>query len=623
MNRTWLTGFAIVLLLAPCTLAAQTVKGMVREQSDGRPVAGALVTLLGMGGAARARSLTRDDGGYALTAPTAGVYRLRVERIGYSATTSPPLHLVAGETLIYDPIAAVHSVSLNGIVVHGKRRCVVRPAEGEAVATVWDEARKALEIARRTSRRHLVAYDLRTYRQRLDPSTLHILNQTSKVGRIRGARPFQSLPAAQLAHQGFIAATSSGRVYYAPDPDVLLSDAFLDTHCFGLARPEKHDTTLVGLHFRPVRHRNVADIEGTFWLNRRTDRLESLRFHYTDDLDRTVDSGDLGGYEAFEALPSGVWIIRHWWIRAPRLQFGERRWSVSGVYEIGGEVTDLLAARRGRLPHALPGVHGRPVIPNGVTVPGGMVMPDMQAIGRMHASIGGEVRAQGVGLDVPGAVVTLMGADGGVEARKRSDAHGGFVFQGLSAGTYTIRAQAPGFLRAVHVHVLVQSDEAAHVTLSLDPKPFTLPKLRVEVRRRDETFVQQQIGMNVHSFAPSDLVLSARLKELAVGSLRFTDLLRKATVPGLVILPGPHGTEGSCFWIDGTVDNYGQPICAEVYLDDVRVDPDMFWSLDSDLTDLGAIVVLRPDEAGALFGTGAMGGVVLIYTRDVMGLTPR
>lgn len=438
--------FALVLSACPRGASAQVVRGLVHQSADAQAVAGALVSLVDSAGVEWAQSLSNASGAYFLRAPRPGVYRLRVERIGYRAATSPPLRLAAGDTLTYDVRASVRAVSLGAIEVKAKRRCVVRPAQGEAVATVWNEARKALEMARRTTNQGLVRYDLRTYQRRLGPKAEHVLNQRSKVLHGTGERPFESLPAAQLMAQGFIAKTKSSRIYYAPDPNVLLSDEFLDTHCLRLAT-DPRDTTVIGVEFDPVRGRRVTDISGTLWLDRSTDELRTLRFHYLDDLDRAMESSALGGYERFEALPSGVWVIRRWWIRGPlvrvhRLAYGDVRRELAGIEEIGGQVTDLRVAGVSRFRSR-------------VGVLAGVVWDSLRGKPLTRATI----RLHGTGY----AATT--------------DSAGKFLLTGIAGGTYDVGFSHPE-LDSLGVDlprraVRISAGDTTHVVLAV-PSPTTL-----------------------------------------------------------------------------------------------------------------------------------------------------
>ncbi len=74
----------------------------------------------------------------------------------------------------------------------------------------------------------------------------------------------------------------------------------------------------MGLGFAPVGGRDVADIEGTFWLDRRTAALRSLEFRYVG-LDPAVPVEGASGRVELEALPDGAFYVRRWWIRTPVL----------------------------------------------------------------------------------------------------------------------------------------------------------------------------------------------------------------------------------------------------------------------------------------------------------------
>ncbi|HEY0155044.1 MAG TPA: carboxypeptidase-like regulatory domain-containing protein, partial [Longimicrobium sp.] len=82
----------------PAALASQTVAGTLVAADRGTPLAGATVTLLDEGGRAVAAASSRANGGFTLTAPAAGRYRVRAERVGHASTLSAPITLAAGET---------------------------------------------------------------------------------------------------------------------------------------------------------------------------------------------------------------------------------------------------------------------------------------------------------------------------------------------------------------------------------------------------------------------------------------------------------------------------------------------------------------------------------------------
>lgn len=333
----------LVLLLLPAGLRAQAVHGSLREQGDGRPIGGAVVVLLDAAGTQLSGTLTDEAGRFLLGAPAPGAFRLRAERIGFRSVFSPSLSLSAGDTLEHDLVAPAEAIRLEGVAVGGERRCVRRPAEGMRAATLWEEARKALNAAALTQDQELVRFRVRRFQRRLDPQFLRVQGEETSLRTLYGSSPFSSLPADDLARNGYRRADGDGDgwVYYAPDAHVLLSDAFLDTHCFRVRRGEKETRGLVGLAFEPLRTQRVPDIEGVLWLDARTAELRFVEFGYTR-LPLPRDAAQ-GGRVEYERLPGGAWIVRRWWIRMPLLtrRAQSRALSLIGVLETGGEVEEV------------------------------------------------------------------------------------------------------------------------------------------------------------------------------------------------------------------------------------------------------------------------------------------
>ncbi|HZD03903.1 MAG TPA: hypothetical protein VE173_03270, partial [Longimicrobiales bacterium] len=214
------------------------------------------------------------------------------------------------------PFAAIE---LAGIEVAGEQRCTVRPGSGLRTAEVWEEARKALRLAAWTEAQEAVAFRAVDVEAELDPGTLKVRKERrrSHSGYIHGS-PYESYPAEDLAENGYVRPAPGGRwTYLAPDAGVLLSDPFLDGHCFELTGDESRPE-LIGLAFRPVDRGSDADIRGVLWLDRRSSELRTLEFTYTT-LPYPVESELIGGKVDFERLASGPWIVRSWRIRMPEV----------------------------------------------------------------------------------------------------------------------------------------------------------------------------------------------------------------------------------------------------------------------------------------------------------------
>ena len=140
----------VAALAVPGTLAAQTVRGQLTDSVTRAPLPGAFLTLVDEHGVEKARTITNGSGEFLLTAPAAGVYRLRSKRIGFRPYVSPPLTLTAGATSSYNAVIDPIPVALSQVVVQGERQCDVE--SGASVAAVWEEVHEALAAVSWTSR---------------------------------------------------------------------------------------------------------------------------------------------------------------------------------------------------------------------------------------------------------------------------------------------------------------------------------------------------------------------------------------------------------------------------------------------------------------------------------------
>jgi hypothetical protein len=106
-----------LIFLAPGTVSGQGIRGLVLDAETGLPVGAAAVSLLDAREASVHRVLTDIAGGFFLPVRQSGRYHLRAERIGYAAVTSPPLDLVAGDTLVVELTMGVEAVTLAPLAV--------------------------------------------------------------------------------------------------------------------------------------------------------------------------------------------------------------------------------------------------------------------------------------------------------------------------------------------------------------------------------------------------------------------------------------------------------------------------------------------------------------------------
>jgi hypothetical protein len=343
-NRVLL--LALALAGMPASSAAQTVTGTVVDRWTSAAIPGAVVVLLDTAGGRHDAAISDAQGRYTVRASSAGAFRVRAERVGYSTELSPVLALNAGEQAT-QPLSIVPSVvTLDEVVARGaRRRCTVRPANGVQAAIVWEEARKALEAAEVAARRQTYQFRLRRFRRVLSDSRLAMQDSSSAVETGFSDRAFRSPPQDRLVAHGYVESEGDTLAFHAPDAPTLLSDAFLDHHCFSFRQGRRENAGLVGLDFAPLRTRRLPEIRGTLWLDGKTGNLRFVDYTYVN-LPYARTGAPLGGRIEFAQVGGGGWIVNRWTMRMPGTVIRHRGLEpvVIGMVETGGEVVDVRTA---------------------------------------------------------------------------------------------------------------------------------------------------------------------------------------------------------------------------------------------------------------------------------------
>ncbi len=350
---------AALLTLGPAAVAAQTVRGTVIEAETGSPVVGAIVMLLDSRNVRVGATLSDEAGAFTLGAPAAGTYTVLIERIGIRSLRSPPMSLARGDVRDDRFAVATAAANLSAVVVSGSSSCDVRPEVGKETAELWDAVRKALTAAVISQEERLFEVETSHFERQLHPRTLTVERERRWNRSGVTEHPFVSVPAEELAERGWIYSESATgeTVYNAPDAHTLLSDAFLDGHCFAIRAAPAEGESLAGLGFHPAGgNAGLPDIEGVLWLERESSELRYLEYSYVRP-PIAVHSEHLGGRVEFQRLPTGQWIVSRWAIRMPQVRIHEagrlrvdgrftnqRTETLVAIQEDGGEVT----AVRGR-----------------------------------------------------------------------------------------------------------------------------------------------------------------------------------------------------------------------------------------------------------------------------------
>ena len=305
-----------ILALVPGAAAAQRVSGTVVEQGNGARIPGALVELVGDDGTVRAEVLSDAAGRFGVQTAAAGRYTLRAERVGFRPVTSPPMELAAGQTVEYTLQATAERVSLPAITTSAGRRCGAIRGNGAEVVALWTEARKALRSAAYTSSELAYRYRVNSRVRQLDPRTFATLSERAQTGETVRVAPFAAVPAERLAAVGYAEAAGDTLLFHAPDAEILLSDAFLDTHCFNAQPADREHPGMVGLAFAPVETGERVDVRGVLWMDAATAELRVLEYGYAGGPPQ-LSTQAAGGRVEFRRLPSGGWIVSRWRIRMP------------------------------------------------------------------------------------------------------------------------------------------------------------------------------------------------------------------------------------------------------------------------------------------------------------------
>ena len=342
----------LVLLLAVFAIGdatAQWVRGQVVDSLAATPVGRGFVVLVNSNGEEVARTLTGVDGVFELRAPRVGRYTLRSEVIAYRAMESHAFDVsMQTPTEITLRILRV-PIRLASFEVIGEERCVP-PSESMDVAPVWEEARKALSAAAWTATSRESHHLLHRY-QRVESRREGLRRERMWLLDGQATQPFASIDPDRLVSRGYIVRRGDRNRYYGPDANVLLHEGFQNSHCFWAERGKRDFEGLLGLYFRPVRGRGVADIEGTLWLEPETAELRQIEYRYTD-LPFDFEDDDIGGSIQFARLASGAWILSKWEIRMPLVENEQRRnrrgaietrQVMVGLVRIGGAVIEAKA----------------------------------------------------------------------------------------------------------------------------------------------------------------------------------------------------------------------------------------------------------------------------------------
>lgn len=498
----------VMLLLLARSVQGQLVRGTVTERASSAPLSGVLVTLLDSTSHTIGSALSDEAGAFGIRAPGPGRYHLDAKRIGVRRFSSAPFMLAEGETKRLDVLLDALLYSLPEVVITAVPLCRRSERDAGRVGSLWDEARTALTATQISLRDRLFKARLVRYVREVDPTSLRVLSETRSDVQGVVDRPFYSLPADSLSARGFWRREADATIYYAPDADVLLSDSFLDDHCFQYAPPAKDRPGLVGLGFEPEKDRSVGDVRGTLWLDNKTYELRFIEYRYTNLDNVGPDSSRIGGEVHFARLKSGAWIVRRWFIRMP--QFGR-----SIAPPVG-------------LTSSAPSVLVRPVVFR-LREEGGDVTAEGLRVYERPSTVAGVVQ-DSARRPLEGARIRLQGTP----YETISMATGAFRMDSLPAGTFDVLVEHPDYealgMPAATGEVSLKEGESRRLTLRAAETRDIVARLCLG-RRPDPEHATLRVGVrNVSNGNPLAFVtLTVTWKEFQANAAELTATERELT----------------------------------------------------------------------------------------------
>lgn len=211
---------------------------------------------------------------------------------------------------------------------------------------------------------------------------------------------------------------------------------------------------------------------------------------------------------------------------------------------------------------------------------------------------------------IPGAFIRLVGDGDTVVAITITDDAGGFRLTAPETGNYVIRAQRLGYDERQSAPFELLANGTYRLLLDLSATPVVLDPVEVIVRSTESR--RSVLGMNLRALG-GRLLTSEWIETRRRGASSVGTFIRWSNVPGVSVIHGHFDTECVQMVRGRMSAEQTKESCAVVYVDGVRYPRDRLRDIDPDFVE--EILLLRPSEAGVLFGTGSEGGVVLIYTR--------
>ncbi len=347
----WLNGAPTLVAIAVALCAAVDARAQqlvvtVRDSLARTPVAAAIVTATDQANGTRVYALTNTDGRAAIRLPNAGTWTASVRRIGIVPKAGAVVVVEQGDIARITLDAANLRFTLPRVRVTAKAGVCGRAPSGiDRTSALWEQVTLALRssaLARGDSSQS-PRLRVRLYERARDLDLTLVWSTVVKTGE-GTKRPFFAADPDSLARFGYVRSDPGGMIaYYAPDEIVMLSDAFVRTHCFGTPLVDANPA-LAELEFKPAPRQRVPDVAGVAYVDTVTGELRRIVFRYVNGSELIPKGATRSGGEVvLRRLEDGQWIVTDWTIRMPdllKVEWQKRR-TLVGYREHGGAtITD-------------------------------------------------------------------------------------------------------------------------------------------------------------------------------------------------------------------------------------------------------------------------------------------
>lgn len=214
------------------------------------------------------------------------------------------------------------------------------------------------------------------------------------------------------------------------------------------------------------------------------------------------------------------------------------------------------------------------------------------------------------GNALEGALVSLLDRNADLLIMQRTRDDGRITFPVKEgAGHYAISVQRFGFQSLVSTWIPVANTDTLEVTIRL--RPVTELPAVVITGQRDSVAPLLPPGINPKAMS-GRIIVPAEIDQHSMGARDFVDVLGSVGIAGLttrIVAADRFRPEHRC------VASVRSRSCVEVYVNNMRMTPDQAVDLATP-ENLDFAVWLRGVDAGVLYGTGSLDGVLLLYTKD-------